>query len=289
MKVVIIGAKGQLGSDINDLFKNQFDVIPLDIEDIDIGNSEDIKKLYDLKPDVLINTAAYHNLPDCELNKDIAFRVNGYALKDLSIISNDLNAYFIHISTDYVFDGKKQKPYNEEDIPNPLNTYGLSKYVGEIYIRNYAKDWAIVRVSGLYGMNPCVMKKGKNFIDTIISKYKEGKELSIVDDQFLTPTYTYYVAKQLLLIVQRKINGIIHSTCEGETNWFDFASSVFEILGLNVSIKKRKTEIDEFVKRPLYSVLENAVLKREGINIMPHWKDALKEYLTKKYIIWGQS
>ncbi len=283
MKVVILGAKGQLGKDIVEVLKNEFDVVPLDMEDINIGIPEDLNKLKDIKPDVIINTAAYHNVPDCEINKDLAFRINGYALKDLSLISNEIKSYLIHISTDYVFDGMKGKPYTEEDIPNPLNTYAISKYVGEIYVRNYAKDWAIVRVSGLYGINPCVMKKGMNFVDLIISKYKNNEELSIVDDQFLTPTYTYYIAKQLHLIIKRKINGIIHSTCEGETNWFDFANAVFEILNVKVKINRRKTSPDEFVKRPFYSVLENSVLKKEGINIMPHWKDALKEYLSLKY------
>lgn len=283
MKVTILGAKGQLGKDIVGVLKNEFDVVPLDIEDINIGISEDLYKLKNIKPDIIINTAAYHNVPDCEINKDLAFKINGYALKDLSLISNEIKAYLIHISTDYVFDGLKGKPYTEEDVPNPLNTYAISKYVGEIYVRNYAKNWAIIRVSGLYGLNPCIMKKGMNFIDNVILKYKNNEELSIVDDQFLTPTFTYYIAKQILLIIKRKIKGIIHSTCEGETNWYDFANAVFEILNIKITINRRKTSPDEFVKRPFYSVLENSVLKKEGINIMPHWKDALKEYLSLKY------
>uniref|UniRef100_A0A7C4YHQ3 dTDP-4-dehydrorhamnose reductase n=1 Tax=candidate division WOR-3 bacterium TaxID=2052148 RepID=A0A7C4YHQ3_UNCW3 len=282
MKILIIGANGQLGSDMVKLLKDKFEVIPLTDKDIDIGDEKNQKDvIIPIKPDIIVNCAAYTNVPDCEINKQIAFNVNGYALKELSIISNKLNSHLIHFSTDYVFDGLKKKPYIESDFPNPLNTYGISKYVGEIYVKNYCKKYSIIRVSGLYGINPSPLKK--NFIEVILSKVKKNEKIEIVDDQFLTPTWTYYVAKQTLKIIEHKIEGIIHSTCEGETNWYEFAKAIFEILGINVNITPVKTKMDEFVKRPLYSVLENSVLKNEGINIMPHWKDALKEYLKIKF------
>ncbi len=286
MKVAVIGSNGQLGSDIVNVLSLKHELIPLTHREIEIGdekNTRDVLKT--LNPEVIINTAAFHNVPKCEEDKGTAFKINGYAMKHLSIISNELNAYLLHISTDYVFDGLKKEPYREEDIPNPLNTYGISKYVGEIYIRNYCEYYAIIRVSGLYGMNPCRAKSGKNFIDNVISMANEGKELKIVDDQILTPTYTYYVALQIEKIIERKINGIIHSTCEGEVSWYEFTKEIFRILNLDVKIEPVKTKKDELVKRPLYSVLENSVLKREGINIMPLWKDALREYINNKYKI----
>lgn len=282
MKIVITGANGQLGSDIKEVFKDKFEIIPLTDKDIDIGDEKNQRDvIYPIKPEIIINCAAYTNVPNCEINKELAFKINGYSLKELSEIANKLKAHLIHFSTDYVFDGEKNKPYTETDIPNPLSTYGISKYVGEIYIRNYCEKFSIIRVSGLYGIHPSPLKK--NFIEVILEKIEKNKEITIVDDQILTPTYTYYVAKQLVEIVKRRIKGIIHSTCEGETTWYDFASAVFDILNIKINIKRGKTNRDDLVKRPMYSVLENAVLKKEGINIMPHWKDALKEYLSLKY------
>jgi len=228
----------------------------------------------------LINTAAFHNVPKCEEERDTAYRVNGYALKELGMLCNELGIYLIHISTDYVFDGSKGKPYVETDTPNPLNTYGISKLVGEIYIRNYSEDYAIVRVSGLYGLNPCRAKGGRNFVETMIYLAEQGKDIKVVDDQFITPTFTLDVARQMKIIVKNHIQGIIHCTNEGETNWYEFARAIFDIAGVNARVFPRKTDPDREIKRPSYSVLENAVLKEKGINIMKHWKEALGEYLS---------
>lgn len=279
-KVVITGANGQLGTDIVKELSGEFEVVPLTHDDIEISDPECQRKvLEEINPDVLINTAAFHNVPKCEEEKDTAFRVNGYALKDLSMLCNKMGTYLIHISTDYVFDGAKRKPYLEDDCPNPLNTYGISKLVGEYYVRNYAEDYAIVRVSGLYGLNPCRAKGGRNFVETMLYLAEQGKEIRVVDDQFITPTFTLDVAKQMKDIIKHHITGIIHCTNEGETNWYEFAREIFNISGKNPPLSRRKSDYNVEIKRPSYSVLENGVLKENGINIMRHWKEALKEYL----------
>jgi len=281
MKIAITGANGQLGSDLVKELSGDFEVVPLTHEDIEIGDPESQRMvLSGIKPDVLINTAAFHNVPKCEEERDTAYRVNGYALKELAMLCNELGTYLIHISTDYVFDGNKGKPYVETDTPNPLNTYGISKLVGELYIKNYSEDYAIVRVSGLYGLNPCRAKGGRNFVETMVYLAEQGKDIKVVDDQFITPTFTLDVARQMKIIVKNHIQGIIHCTNEGETNWYEFARAIFDISGVNARVFPRKTDPDREIKRPTYSVLENAVLKERRINIMKHWKEALREYLS---------
>ncbi|HDI82811.1 MAG TPA: dTDP-4-dehydrorhamnose reductase [candidate division WOR-3 bacterium] len=281
MKIAITGANGQLGSDLVKELSGDFEVVPLTHEDIEIGDPESQRMvLSGIKPDVLINTAAFHNVPKCEEERDTAYRVNGYALKELAMLCNELGTYLIHISTDYVFDGSKGKPYVETDTPNPLNTYGISKLVGELYIKNYSEDYAIVRVSGLYGLNPCRAKGGRNFVETMVYLAEQGKDIKVVDDQFITPTFTLDVARQMKIIVKNHIQGIIHCTNEGETNWYEFARAIFDISGVNARVFPRKTDPDREIKRPTYSVLENAVLKERRINIMKHWKEALREYLS---------
>jgi len=286
MKIAITGANGQLGSDLVRELSVDYEVVPLTHEDIEIGDPESQRTvLSGIKPDVLVNTAAFHNVPKCEEEKDTAYRVNGYALKELAMLCNGLGTYLIHISTDYVFDGSKGKPYVETDTPNPLNTYGISKLVGEIYIKNYSEDYAIVRVSGLYGLNPCRAKGGRNFVETMIYLAEQGKDIKVVDDQFITPTFTLDVARQMKIIVKNHIQGIIHCTNEGETNWYEFARAIFRLSGINANLSPRKSDPVVDIKRPFYSVLENKVLKNAGVNVMRPWQEALKEYLSKKGLL----
>ncbi len=285
MRVVVIGANGQLGSDICQILKNKYDIIQLIQPDIEITDKNSIKKTLDpYKGDLIINTAAYHDLKKCEENPQIAFAVNAIASRDLACWCLKNNSILLHVSTDYVFDGKRQKgnPYIETDIAEPLNTYGISKLAGEHYIESILNKYIIIRVSGLYGIHPCIGKPGKNFVEMFISLIDTKETQEFGGQEWLTPTSTKNIANQLIPLIESNQYGIFHVTNEGECSWFEFGEEIIRQIGSSTILIHRKEESQKdplAIKRPKYSVLENKRLKDLGINIMPHWKDALKEYL----------
>jgi dTDP-4-dehydrorhamnose reductase len=284
MKAVVIGALGQLGMDVSGIFeKNGHDVVRLDIDDVDISNIDSlVPVLSNIKTDILINTAAFHNVEKCEGDPYTAFNVNAIGAKNLAMLSNDLNFYLIHISTDYVFDGKKQQPYIESDRPVPLNVYANTKLSGELFIEAIAKNALVLRSSGLYGVNPCRAKGGMNFAQLMLKLAGEGKTIKVVDNEVLTPTYTVEIARQILKLSNNRITGICHGTAEGACSWYEFAKTIFEIKGINADLHKAAPgEFPIKVARPTYSVLENKLLKDHGLNVYKHWKEGLMEYLGK--------
>jgi dTDP-4-dehydrorhamnose reductase len=284
MKAVVIGALGQLGMDVSEIFeKNGHDVIRLDIDDVDISNIDSlVPVLGNIKTDILINTAAFHNVEKCESDPYTAFNVNAIGAKNLAMLSNDLNFYLIHISTDYVFDGKKQQPYIETDRPVPLNVYANTKLSGELFIEAIAKNALVLRSSGLYGENPCRAKGGMNFAQLMLKLAGEGKTIKVVDNEVLTPTYTVEIARQILKLSNNRITGICHGTAEGACSWYEFAKTIFEIKGISADLHiAAPGEFPIKVARPTYSVLENKLLKDNGLNIFKHWKEGLMEYLGK--------
>ncbi|MHA1377740.1 MAG: dTDP-4-dehydrorhamnose reductase [Candidatus Helarchaeota archaeon] len=289
MKIVVIGANGQLGSDICQILKEKHEIVELLQSDIEITDALSIQRaLEPYKGDIIINTAAYHHLKQCEENPGIAFAVNAIGSRDLArwCLKND--SILIHISTDYVFDGKKKQPYIESDIAKPINTYGISKLAGEHYIEALLDKFIIIRVSGLYGINPCIGKPGKNFVEMFINLIKDKETLDFGGLEWLTPTSTKNVAEQLVKIIESNEYGIFHSTNEGECSWFEFGQEIIKQIGAVTILTHRKEEPKpdpSAIKRPKYSVLENKRLKDLGINIMPHWKDALREYLQIRKII----
>ena len=283
MKIAIIGSNGQLGSDIYEIFENNnYDIFPLEHKDIDVSDIDSVNKtIKEIKPDVIINTAAFHNVPLCEKESEKAYAVNSQGVENLAKISNDTNSVLIHFSTDYVFDGEKREPYLETDKPNPLNVYAKSKLEGENRIKAIAEKYYILRVAGLYGKYPSRVK-GYNFVGLMLKLAKERDELRVVDDEWTTPTYTKEIAKQVSEIIKKEPSyGLYHATAEGECSWYQFAKAIFEIAGVRVNLQKAAPE--EFateVKRPKYSVLENHNLKKEGINIFKHWKEELRDYIN---------
>ena len=197
MKVAIIGANGQLGMDLMKVFA---DVQPVSLthNDIQIESLDSVSRtLSTLKPTLVINTAAYHKVDDCEKNPERSFQVNAIGALNLAKISEDQKFELLHISTDYVFDGSKKAPYVESDLPRPLNVYAASKLAGEHFVQAYAPRNFVVRSSGLYGHSPCRAKGGRNFIETMLKLSKEKNEVRVVDDEILTPTYTYHLALQI--------------------------------------------------------------------------------------------
>jgi dTDP-4-dehydrorhamnose reductase len=280
MKVAIVGSNGQLGSDLVRVFSDKHEVVSLNHADIKVEDIDSVNAvLSTIKPDVVINTSAYHNVPLCEQNPDLSFAINGTGALNLSKACNDINARLVHYSTDYVFDGHKKQPYIETDACNPLNVYAVTKLAGENLVLNYANQPYVIRVSGIYGKVPC-RAKGGNFITTMLKLAKEKPEVKVVDDEILTPTPTSAIAENTLALISKDAYGLYHMTCEGQCSWYEFAKTIWDVLQLKTPLYP--TTVAAFtspVKRPFYSVLENQKLKQLGINQMPDWKDALVNYL----------
>ncbi|HPD63946.1 MAG TPA: dTDP-4-dehydrorhamnose reductase [Bacteroidia bacterium] len=282
MKVAIIGANGQLGIDLIQEFKAAGDEVygfnHCDVELYDIDSIVNAIKLS--RPDLLINTAAYHHVEKCEENPLRAHQINSIGARNLAMACAEHDVLFFHFSTDYVFNGKQRIPYTESDCPKPLNVYGNSKLSGEHYIAAIAEKYLIIRTSGLYGKNPCRAKGGLNFVQLMLKLANEGKKIRVVDNEILTPTSTKELARQVVKIKNPDFYGIVHATSECECSWYQFAKAIFSITGLDPDLQiAAPDEFPSKAKRPEYSVLENGKLKAYNCNIMKTWEEALKEYL----------
>lgn len=271
-KIVIFGADGMLGTALVKAFEN-YKVYALSKSKVDITNKDYVFDwINKLKPGVVINSAAYTDVDGCEKNKKHAFNVNGRAVKAIACACKKNRSLLIHISTDYVFDGRK-KFYKENDKVNPINTYGKSKALGEKNLMENSDDYYLIRTSWLFGPN------GENFVDTILSLAKEKRELKVVNDQFGKPTYTIDIAKQIKEMVDvRKASGIYHVTNEGICNWFQFAKKIIKLAKFGVKIIPiSSNKINMPARRPKYSVLLNTKLRP-----LRHWQLAIKEYMDVK-------
>jgi dTDP-4-dehydrorhamnose reductase len=283
MKVAVIGANGQLGCDVCAAFSaDGHGVIPLNHDTIDVVDYASVgAALERAKPDLIVNTAAMHNVEACEAEPTNAFAVNGHGARNLATAANALGAVLFHVSTDYVFDGSKQAPYVETDCPMPLNVYGNTKLAGEYFVRTIARKHFVVRVSGLYGASPCRAKGGDNFVRLMLRLSRERDEIRVVDDEVLTPTYTRSVAIQLVAMTRLDRYGLYHATAQGSCSWYTFAAKILHLSGSKVKLTvARSDEFTKKVPRPKYSVLENAALKAAGMDLMPDWEYGLKEYMA---------
>jgi dTDP-4-dehydrorhamnose reductase len=283
MKLAIIGANGQLGSDLMEVLSREHDVIGLNHSDIEITDIDNVKSVVSATtPDIVLNTAAYHIVPEAEKFPDKAFRINGTGTLNLAKVCQDLGVRLIHYSTDYVFDGKKQKPYTEDDCPNPLNVYANTKLSGEYFALNYSEKSYVIRVSGIYGKVPS-RAKGGNFITTMIKLAQEKPEVRVVNDEILTPTPTFHIAKNTAKLIKTDSFGLYHMSCEGECSWYEFAKVIWDTLQLKTPLYPASVkDFPLVVKRPFYSVLKNQNLNNIGVNNMPYWKNALNEFLKSK-------
>ena len=283
-KIVICGANGQLGSELVTHFQEKYEVTGLTHQDLEITQfDQSLELLKNIKPDVILNTAAYHSVPKCEENPAMAFEVNAIGALNLAKISEELDAILIHYSTDYVFDGKKRKPYLESDNTNPLNIYALSKQDGEILIKNNWAKHYIIRISGIYGSVLC-RAKGGNFITTMQKAARDRDVVRVVHDEVLSPTPVSEIAGNTEKLIDSGPFGLYHMTCESDCSWYDFARVIFD--ELNFSTPLESCTVEDFpspVKRPTYSVLDNMNLKKNDINIMRHWKEALISFLNDNY------
>jgi len=282
MRVAVLGANGQLGTDVCAAYVQRGDnLFPLthdnfDVCDIDAGRT----CLAAIRPNVIVNTTAMHQVDQCEQRPEESFAVNGVGARNLALISNDLDCVLVHVSTDYVFDGKKQAPYIESDCPFPLNVYGNTKLAGEIFVRTIALRHFVVRVSALFGGAPCRAKGGMNFVQLMLHLARTRGKMRVVDDEFVSPTFTADAAAQIVELSRTNDYGLYHATAEGHCSWHDFAQKIVEVGGVDAVLEVADPgEFPAKTPRPKYSVLENANLKSVGKNIMPHWSEGLRRYL----------
>ena len=277
MKILITGYKGMLGSDLVNILENenQHELILTDIEELDITNLEEVKGMFKgKKPDAVINVAAYTDVDGCETNRELAYNVNAIGPKNLAIASNEIGAKLLHISTDYVFPGNNTKPYKEEDETGPQSYYGVTKLEAEKFIKEKMKNYFIVRTAWLYGIN------GKNFVKTMLNLAKTNPEITVVNDQRGSPTFTVDLANGIVELLKTDKYGIYHVTNSDECSWYEFAKNIFDLANVDVEVKPVTTE--EYptpAKRPEYSVLSHEKWNNSGFKPLRNYKDALKEYL----------
>lgn len=294
MKILITGGRGQLGTELDRVltekgcfigklgeeYKN-CEWISFGSDDLDITNFEKAREIIKInRPDILINCAAFTDVDGCEKNAKKAMNVNALGAKNLATICDDLETKLVHISTDYVFDGTSKEPYCEWDACNPRTVYGKSKLLGEQYIKDFTKKYFIVRTSWLYGFS------GKNFLKTILNLSKTKNEISVVNDQFGSPTNANDLAYHILFLAITENYGLYHCVNEGGGSWFNFVSKICEYADLSCKIIPVSTEeyqkIDfRIATRPKNSVLCNLALKALGLSKMPNWEKSLEVFLSK--------
>lgn len=282
MKIIVVGADGQLGSDVCEAFeRNLDDVHRVGHAALEIASLEQVSRaMSEIRPDIVVNTGAFHNVEKCEQDPSIAFAVNALGTRNLAIVSRELGSTLIHISTDYVFDGTKRYPYDETDVPRPLNVYGNSKLAGEHFVYSIAERYFVVRTSALYGKRPCRAKGGLNFVELMLKLANEREMIKVVDSEIVTPTSTVELAKQIVKLSRSDAFGLYHATAEGSCSWYEFAREIFVLAGIKVRLEV--AGLQDFpakVARPPYSVLENRGLKTIGLNGFRHWRYGLRGYL----------
>jgi dTDP-4-dehydrorhamnose reductase len=283
MKIAVIGAEGQVGRDACAEFERHGDEVHgLNHAQLEIGSAESVQAvLSQIKPDLVVNTAAFHQVEHCELEPAKAFAINACGARNVAKVAAALDALLIHISTDYVFDGGKSTPYEETDLPRPLNAYGNSKLAGEYFVRTLSPRHFVLRTSALYGKHPCRAKGGLNFVELMCKLAREGKEIKVVDSEFVTPTATADLAKQIVELSRCDSFGLYHATAEGSCSWYEFARKIFALTGTEARLTiANAADFPSKVPRPHYSVLENKGLKLIGRNVFRPWKKGLREYLT---------
>jgi dTDP-4-dehydrorhamnose reductase len=286
LKIALIGSNGQIGTDILKYFteKNE-DVIGLTQDDIDVCYPEKCESvLFQIKPDIIINTAAFHVVDQCEDEAASAFAVNAGGVKNLCKVCKKLDIALVHFSTDFVFgsDENRTIPYREDDCPGPVSMYGISKLAGELVIKYMLKKYFLLRVCGLYGYAGS-LGKGSNFVELMLKLAKQDSVIKVVNDQITTPTSTKDVTRKLYELIKTEKYGTYHMTNAGQCSWYEFALEVFRLSGLSPKvIPISSTEFGAKAKRPFYSVLDNSNLRSIGLKDMRSWKEALKDYIKER-------
>lgn len=280
MKILVVGCKGMLGTDLMEVLKSSHRVAGIDLPEIDIRVLDKcFEKAKELQPEVIVNAAAFTRVDECESNSSEAFSVNGDGPGNLARAAESIKALMIHYSTDYIFDGTKKSAYLEEDEPNPQSVYGKSKLLGENLVGSICRDYLILRTSWLFG------RHGPNFVRTIVNSARDGSPLRVVDDQRGSPTYSKDLAAQTAKMIEASCRGIYHVTNNGSCTWFELASKALDWAGIrNISITPvSSAEFKRMAPRPKNSVLANSHIERSGMPLMRSWQEAVREYVESEF------
>jgi dTDP-4-dehydrorhamnose reductase len=279
MKILLLGALGQLGQDLQKVLAGH-EIVPLDREEIDVQVAGQVDAAVDgLLPDIVINCTAFHRVDECEDQISPTFGVNVYAVRHLALAARRVNIPLVHFSTDYVFDGPQRRPHPETDLPSPKCVYAVSKLAGELMLQSIWPKHFIVRSCGLYGYAGS-REKGTNFVETMLKLGASGNPLKIVHDQVCTPTATLDLARAVEQVIATERYGLYHLTAGGECSWYEFAKAIFELAQLHPEVCPVTSDAFPMkAKRPDYSVLDNANLRATGLADMRPWREALADYI----------
>lgn len=276
MKVLVTGVKGQLGYDVvNELEKRGHTAIGTDVEEMDITDEGKVREVLSAeKPDAVIHCAAYTAVDAAEDNVELCRKINAEGTENIAKACKELGCKLLYASTDYVFNGEGERPWEPDDEREPLNVYGQTKYEGELAVEKYVEKFFIVRIAWVFGIN------GKNFIKTMLRLGEDHDELTVVADQIGSPTYTYDLARLLVDMIGSDKYGRYHATNEGLCSWYDFAVEIFRQAGMDVRVRPvTSEEYPAKAKRPHNSRMDKAKLEENGFERLPDWKDALGRYL----------
>ena len=275
--ILVTGSTGQLGSDVvKELLKRGYSTLSPNRSELNLCSEDNIRNyILNSNCEAIVHCAAYTQVDKAEDEKDLCIKINATATKHIVKCAKILDIPMIYISTDYVFDGTKDGEYTENDETNPINIYGESKLAGEKYVQEILDKYYIVRTSWVFNIN------GKNFIETMLRLSKANNQLSIVNDQIGSPTYTKDLSRLLVDMLETSKYGLYHATNEGYCSWYEFADTIFKLANINIDIKAINSN-ESRAKRPLNSKLSKDKLIEYGFKPLPHWEDALKDYLIRR-------
>lgn len=277
--ILVTGSTGQLGSDVvKELLKRGYSTLSPNRSELNLCSEDNIRNyILNSSCEAIVHCAAYTQVDKAEDEKDLCIKINATATKHIAKCAKILDIPMIYISTDYVFDGTKDGKYTENDETNPINIYGESKLAGEKYVQEILDKYYIVRTSWVFNIN------GKNFIETMLRLSKANNQLSIVNDQIGSPTYTKDLSRLLVDMLETSKYGLYHATNEGYCSWYEFANTIFKLANINIDIKAiNSNEYASRAKRPMNSKLSKDKLIEYGFKPLPHWEDALKDYLIRR-------
>ena len=279
-RVLITGGKGQLGSDLTEQLEGRADVTALSRSELDIANDTAVARtLSEAGTDIVFNCAAYHNVDLCETEEEMAFRINAVAVKRIAQACTATATKLVHFSTNYVFDGRRDEPYREDDLPAPRSVYALSKLAGEHAALAYGDDALVIRSAGLYGLHGSG-QKGGNFVTRVLERARSGQQVRMVSDQRLQPTFTADLAAAVIEAVERDATGVLHLTASGACSWLEFTQAIYELAGVDVPIEAVPTAPGG-TDRPRNGVLARPRADALGLTPLRPWRDALEDYMRR--------
>ena len=282
MRVLVTGAKGQLGTDVMaELKSNNIEAVGIDREELDIVDAKACEEFFDKanaekRIDAVIHCAAYTAVDKAEDEQELSYNINALGTKNIATACKKFYMKLMYISTDYVFNGQGERPWEPDDERQPLNVYGKTKYEGELFVEEIAKKYFIVRIAWVFGI------AGNNFIKTMLKLAKERDSLTVVDDQIGSPTYTADLSKLLVSMIQTDKYGRYHATNEGYCSWYEFAKEIFKVAGVTINVAPvDSSAYPAKAKRPANSRMEKKKLDEMGFKRLPSWQDATRRYIEE--------